>query len=149
MLSLLDTVQGTFDNGAGLGPLSGLYTLVSMVPSFTVTVRRLHDLDISGWGVLIGLVPIFNIILLFYLAFVDGTPGPNRFGPDPKGRVKFSPPATVSHEESDGQKENYPQYPMEYRTSTPSESWNDGWLWAVVGVIVVFVFLAAMVQAAP
>ena len=48
-------------------------------PALAVSIRRMHDQDRSGWWIL---CPIANIIFLF----IDGTPGPNRFGPDPKGR---------------------------------------------------------------
>jgi uncharacterized membrane protein YhaH (DUF805 family) len=41
-------------------------------------VKRMHDVDKSGWFIL---VPIYNLVLLL----TDGTAGPNRFGDDPKG----------------------------------------------------------------
>ena len=45
-----------------------------------LTIRRLHDIDRSGWWVLIGLVPFGGIVLLVF-ALLEGTPGPNRFQP--------------------------------------------------------------------
>ena len=45
-----------------------------------LTVRRLHDIDKSGWWVLIGLVPFGGIVLLIF-SLLEGTPGPNRFQP--------------------------------------------------------------------
>jgi len=54
------------------------WILVTFIPSLAVAVRRCHDQDKSGWFILI---PIYNLILMF----LDGTRGPNRFGPDPKG----------------------------------------------------------------
>jgi uncharacterized membrane protein YhaH (DUF805 family) len=45
---------------------------------FALLVRRLHDTDMSGWWVLIGLVPFGGIILLIF-TLLDGTPGPNRY----------------------------------------------------------------------
>ena len=48
-----------------------------------LTIRRLHDVDNSGWFYLIMLIPVINLIFLIYLLFKKGTPGPNRFGPDP------------------------------------------------------------------
>ena len=44
-----------------------------------VAVRRAHDNDKSGWFILI---PIYGLIIVWFL---EGTRGPNRFGPDPKG----------------------------------------------------------------
>jgi uncharacterized membrane protein YhaH (DUF805 family) len=46
-----------------------------------VTVRRLHDIDRSGWWLLIGLVPFVGGLTLFVFSLMAGTPGPNRFRP--------------------------------------------------------------------
>ncbi len=59
-----------------------IYLLAAIVPAIAVGVRRMHDVDKSGWFLLI---PIYNIIL----RFTDGTPGENQYGPDPKTRVEF------------------------------------------------------------
>lgn len=61
----------------------GIWTLITLIPSLAVAVRRLHDSDRSGWMILMGLIPIVGglILLIFYLT--PGTSGPNRFGPDP------------------------------------------------------------------
>ena len=61
------------------GGLMLLFWLGTIIPAIAVSVRRMHDQDRSGWWIL---CPIANIIFLF----IDGTPGSNRFGPDPKGR---------------------------------------------------------------
>jgi uncharacterized membrane protein YhaH (DUF805 family) len=62
-----------------------LFSLVTFLPSFAVSVRRLHDSDKSGWWILLSAVP-FGALVLFIFYLLDGTRGPNRFGPDPKGR---------------------------------------------------------------
>ncbi len=71
----------------------GIYFLVAIIPSISVTVRRFHDRDMSGWwylGVLVlSIIPLIGTLV--WLAFLvmmllPGTPGPNRFGSDPKGR---------------------------------------------------------------
>lgn len=59
------------------GVLSGLIFLALILPGLTVAVRRIHDTGKSGWFIL---VPVYGIILYF----MEGTSGPNRFGPDPK-----------------------------------------------------------------
>ena len=56
----------------------------SFIPSLAVAIRRLHDTDRSGWWLLIGLVPIVGAFILLYFYVIEGTRGPNRFGPDPK-----------------------------------------------------------------
>jgi uncharacterized membrane protein YhaH (DUF805 family) len=61
-----------------------LYSLAIFIPNLAVAVRRLHDQDKSGWWMLIALVPFIGGIWLLILYFIEGTRGPNRFGPDPK-----------------------------------------------------------------
>ena len=80
----VDPATGEISGGGGMmatvvSGLFGLFWLGTIIPAIAVAVRRMHDQDRSGWWIL---VPIANII--FYC--MDGTPGPNRFGPDPKGR---------------------------------------------------------------
>ncbi len=53
--------------------ISSIYSLAVLVPSIAVGVRRMHDVDKSGWFLLI---PIYNLIL----AITEGTRGSNRFG---------------------------------------------------------------------
>ncbi len=52
-----------------------------ILPNLSVSIRRLHDTDRSGWWVLIAFVPIigFIVLLVFYLQKSD--PGDNRYGP--------------------------------------------------------------------
>ena len=76
---LIDTVLGT------LIIFTAIVTLGLLIPLISVGVRRLHDTDRSGWWYLLGFVPFANIVLLICF-LLDGTPGENRFGPDPKGR---------------------------------------------------------------
>ena len=48
------------------------------------TLKRLHDLDLSAWWALIGFLPVVGYVLGPGLQLIQGTVGPNRFGPDPK-----------------------------------------------------------------
>ena len=68
------------------GVLSGLYNLAILLPSIAVGMRRLHDTDRSGWWLLIAFVPLLGAIVLLIFFCLEGTKGPNRFGPDPLGR---------------------------------------------------------------
>ena len=65
--------------------LAGVLGLAFIVPGVAVTIRRLHDTDRSGWNLLWGLVPLIGALMLLVFYIDEGTPGPNRFGPDPKG----------------------------------------------------------------
>ena len=54
-----------------------------IIPSIAVAVRRLHDTNRSGWWLLLGLIPLVNLVLIYFYV-VEGDRGPNQFGPDPK-----------------------------------------------------------------
>ena len=70
--------------------LGGLLLLVVgiglLVPSLAVAMRRLHDTGKSGWLILIGIIPIINIVgvwvlLVFYI--LPSNPGSNAYGEAP------------------------------------------------------------------
>ena len=65
--------------------------LALLVPSLAVTFRRLHDTNRKGWWILISFIPLIGALVLFVFYLLDGTPGPNRFGPDPKQRSELQP----------------------------------------------------------
>jgi uncharacterized membrane protein YhaH (DUF805 family) len=77
-------VIGTYDYLYDVGLLYSIFALGSFIPSLAVMVRRLHDTNRRGWWALIIFVPILGVIALLVLLCLDGTKGPNRFGPDPK-----------------------------------------------------------------
>ncbi|MFN4096003.1 MAG: DUF805 domain-containing protein [Sphingomonas sp.] len=119
-----DVTDGSAAVGGALsgGLLANLFSLITIIPSLAVSVRRLHDVDRTGWWVLLPLLPVFvgavamgigaaqmamgggtgmggialvggglllvglicAIVLLVWYC-TAGTPGPNRFGEDPKG----------------------------------------------------------------
>ena len=60
--------------------------LAIFIPMLAVQVRRFHDQDLSGWFILLGFIPYLGGLIMLVFMCIDGTPGPNRFGPDPKGR---------------------------------------------------------------
>ena len=69
-------------------PVVWILVYVLMIPGiiieFSLNIRRLHDLDASGWYCLLGFIPIADVVYLLFLFFKSGTDGPNRFGEDPK-----------------------------------------------------------------
>ena len=84
VLSILDRVLGLASETYGIGPLYVLYALAVLIPGLAVGVRRLHDIDKSGWWMLIALIPLIGGIVLLVFSVLEGTSGSNRFGPDPK-----------------------------------------------------------------
>jgi hypothetical protein len=76
------------DGQAGVGLWVGIALLVvwglgSIIPSIAVQVRRFHDQDRTGWMVLLGFIPYVGGIIVFVFMCLQGTRGPNRYGPDP------------------------------------------------------------------
>jgi uncharacterized membrane protein YhaH (DUF805 family) len=65
-----------------------IFGLLTLIPYLAVSVRRLHDTNRSGWWLLLSFVPFGSLVLLIMFA-LDGTPGPNKYGPDPKGRPGY------------------------------------------------------------
>jgi uncharacterized membrane protein YhaH (DUF805 family) len=124
--TVTNTARGSFYYGAGVhgGILTDIFTLAVLVPNISVSVRRLHDTNRSGWWLLLPLVPWLLILIvtaaalfgsagagmllagIFGLAFLicaivllvwyctAGTVGPNRFGEDPKGGLPADLAAT-------------------------------------------------------
>lgn len=95
-----------------IGVLMLVVSLGLLIPSLAVAVRRLHDTNRSGWwlagyfglyivtmviagsagegsalGLIMSLVLFGYAITLLVFMFLDGTPGTNKYGADPKGRV--------------------------------------------------------------
>ena len=68
--------------GTGLSIILGL---ALFIPSLAVCIRRLHDIGKSGWFYLMGLIPCVGGFILLYFFIQDSEPGPNMYGPNPKG----------------------------------------------------------------
>lgn len=71
-------------------PLASLLTVVLLVvvlgllvPTIAVTVRRLHDADLSGWFYLLSLIPTVGGIVLLVLTVLPSKPGGARFDRQP------------------------------------------------------------------
>ena len=84
----LGIVAGIIDGILGLrhgsvGPIGGLLSLALLIPSIAVAIRRLHDTDRSGWWLVIACTGV-GVLPLLYWQYQPGTPGTNRFGPNPE-----------------------------------------------------------------
>lgn len=82
--TVIDNLLGTTFPGFNYGAVYGLTVLALLLPSLAVSIRRLHDVGKSGWLILIYLVPVIGFIWLLVLFCMDGQPGTNAYGPNPK-----------------------------------------------------------------
>nr|EKV7151421.1 DUF805 domain-containing protein [Escherichia coli] len=68
----------------GEGILTTIYGILVFLPWWAVQFRRLHDTDRSAWWALLFLIPFIGWLIIIVFNCQAGTPGENRFGPDPK-----------------------------------------------------------------
>lgn len=59
-----------------------IYGLAALIPSIAVGVRRLHDTGRSGWWLLLALIPLVNLVLIYFLV-QPSQETPNEYGPVP------------------------------------------------------------------
>jgi uncharacterized membrane protein YhaH (DUF805 family)/cold shock CspA family protein len=65
--------------------LFGVAVLGLAVPSVAVTVRRIHDIGLSGWFWLITFVPSVGSLIILVFMLIPSQRHPNRWGPVPAG----------------------------------------------------------------
>jgi uncharacterized membrane protein YhaH (DUF805 family) len=66
----------------GIPAISAVVSLGLLLPGISMGIRRLHDIDRTGWWLLLTFTGIGVILLLVWACF-KGTAGPNSYGPDP------------------------------------------------------------------
>ena len=84
ILSGLDIFIGIYSFDVGMGLFSGIFSLVSLIPSIAVSVRRLHDTGSSGWWFLLIFLPVLGGIALLVWFIVPSNKGANKYGPEPE-----------------------------------------------------------------
>lgn len=105
---VLSIVDGVLSTNA---VLVGLFQLAVFLPSIAIAIRRLHDIDKSGWWLLISFVPIVGAIILIVLLVLKGDATPNKYGL-PVGSQgaapaqPFAPAASVPSPQNDVQSQN-------------------------------------------
>jgi len=86
MLSFLDPLiagESFIDYNEIASPLSTIFFLAIIIPAISVSVRRLHDINRSGWWLLLELTIIGILFPLLYWCCKKGDEGANRFGSKP------------------------------------------------------------------
>lgn len=74
MLSFTDDPEG-----GSVDIISGLYSLAMLIPSISISVRRLHDHNMSGWFYLISLIPAVGSIIIFIFMLLGTVKSNNRW----------------------------------------------------------------------
>ena len=90
LFMVLSDTSGVIFNASNnvLGSLQVLPIYVVLtIAGLVVIVRRLHDLNRSGWWSIIMLLPLVNLIMSLYLLAAGGTQGANRFGSMPSSNT--------------------------------------------------------------
>ena len=76
-------IQGALGDG-GLGSFVGIlyliWSIALILPNLGLAVRRLHDIDRTGWWILIAFVPLVGVIVLIVFWATPGTQGDNKHG---------------------------------------------------------------------
>lgn len=81
---LMSVVTDNADAPVLLQLIAVLLFIVHVLPMLAVGVRRIHDIDKTGWMMLISLIPLVSLVMIYFWA-QPGTEGPNAYGPDPYG----------------------------------------------------------------
>jgi uncharacterized membrane protein YhaH (DUF805 family) len=87
VLAILDNVLGLVPSGTNVGVLGAIYSLAVLLPSIAVAIRRMHDINRSGWWVLISAIPIVGWIIFIIWAARESDPGPNQYGQGPEPAI--------------------------------------------------------------
>jgi len=91
LLWVLAVVAGAVESGVSPGgtarpfdsPILLLATIILLPPHLAVSIRRLHDQNLSGWYYLVSLIPFAGPLMMLWWMTRPGTAGDNRFGSDP------------------------------------------------------------------
>ena len=73
----------SFTLASGSKVLLGLLVIAGLIPAITVTIRRLHDINRTGWWILAIFIPAIGTLLLLLFALLPGTQGMNDYGDEP------------------------------------------------------------------
>jgi uncharacterized membrane protein YhaH (DUF805 family) len=84
LLTLLP--EGPVRENLVLGVLA-IWVLVFGLATLALQVRRVHDHETSGWMLFVMFLPYLGVGWLLWLMMAGGTPGPNRYGDDPRAIV--------------------------------------------------------------
>lgn len=86
--ALADQTIGNFNDGNGpivMIGVWGLFVLATFLPWLGLIVRRLHDIGLTGWLVLLIFVPTFGTLAIIVFGLIPTQGHENQWGPVPQG----------------------------------------------------------------
>ena len=82
LLALVESAVGIFSEEFGYGPFSALFQIIVIIPSISITSRRLQDRSISGWWQL-SYITIIGIFVILILLMLPAKEDENKWGRNP------------------------------------------------------------------
>ena len=128
VFSLLRFIFGNTFLGSLFNLVSFAYTCAVFLPSVGIAVRRLHDINKSGWFLLLPFIPIIGLVYIIYLLAKPGDVGDNQYGSPTSYEV-----ITAEESARTGLKE------------TPSEDMDRKFMFACIGIFIFEVILMGIV----
>ncbi|MCD7904104.1 MAG: DUF805 domain-containing protein [Clostridiales bacterium] len=83
VISLIIQVVAALILGDSAAIIMSIYELIVLIPSIAIIVRRLHDINKSGFWIFINCVPLIGWIWYLILVCKKGDEGSNRYGSVP------------------------------------------------------------------
>ena len=80
---IISCICSCIDSIIGFAICSGIVSLALLLPNLGIAVRRLHDINRSGWWLLLSLIPLIGTIILLIWAIQKGDESANDFGEVP------------------------------------------------------------------
>lgn len=78
---VLGFIAGLIPDLAGVtGIITTLYSLASIIPTLALIVRRMHDINRSGWAYLFCLIPLVGFIVVLVFLCTPSVDENNRYG---------------------------------------------------------------------
>ena len=82
LLMIPEVLTDTYNYEIAYGPLSLLFTFISIIPIISVTSRRLQDRSISGW-LQLSYFTIVGILVILILCMLPAKEDENKWGKNP------------------------------------------------------------------
>ena len=82
---MVDAAMGNEEEPVLTIVLVVIYALALIIPGLAVTVRRIHDIGLSGWFILLNFIPSIGALIIFVFTLIPSQKHPNKWGSVPAG----------------------------------------------------------------